>query len=138
VGFYFDGDTSHPPDYVHFEWADMFSTAPEFGGYSAAAGTKISLNGSLPTSLVTTVQQNPDTVVMQHTNGDWHLYPAARDLNVPTTWTVVSGTSSGEVFNPTLTQFPVGIKYAKIVILANFLQDANAKLLFTNLKLTVQ
>ena len=138
VGFYLDGDTTHTPDFVYFLWDDMMSTAPEKGGYSAAAGTKISLNGSLSIDWVTTVQQNPDTVVMQHTNGDWHLYPAARDLSVPTTWTVVSGTSTGEVFNPTPTQFPVGIKLAKIVILANFLQDGNSKLLFTNIKLTVK
>lgn len=139
VGFYFDGVTTHLPDFVHIMWlADRHSTATDQGGYSSATGTKISLNASLNWDLIRAVQQNPNTVVMQHTNTGWFHYTAALYKNIPSTWTPLSGKSQNLVFNPSPTNFPIGTKYLKVVVYANTYQDASAKLFFTNLKVIAE
>lgn len=138
VGFYFDGDTNHAPDYLYHYWKDPKSVDPADGAYNSAAGTSIGLNGSLPVSLVTTVQQNPNTVILNHRDGPWHVYAAATETVIPEVWTVFSGTITGEVYNPTPNQFPAGIQYAKLVVLAKFPDAPEAKVLFTNIKITAE
>lgn len=129
VGFYFDGDTTHLPDYVLFD--------KDIGAYdqSKTSGKTIALNMSIPPEVMS--QLTPDTKVMNHLQNTTYRYAAGSTVNtVPRSWTRYRGEISGEDFGYDRREFRPGTKYAKIAFIANWRTDAATSLLFDSLALT--
>jgi hypothetical protein len=123
LGFYFDGDTSHLPDYVHIP------------GYSNVVDgdTNIVVTGFLPIEVLNRIDPGV-TVVKNHHDNSTHLYVASAGANVPVgSFTNFSGTITGEGFGNDPNMFRLGTKYVKILILPNYQQDSSYSLEFDDI-----
>lgn len=142
LGIYLDGDTSHAPDYVEYNFVgnDSSSTLSTEGMFSSTSATdrSILLNRPLLPAIVQSIVFGT-TKVRNHTFGGTYLYAAAGGTLAPNEWTLYSANITGEGLGGQITKFRIGTKFIRIMILQNYRQDATAKLNYTNLKFeTVQ
>lgn len=136
IGIYYDGDTTRLPDYVHTNNVDHLNIGPEFGAYSAATGTTITLNVDLPAEVL--AQMTDQTAVANHYAGATYLYTAASSEMATSDWTDFTGDLTGAVFSASRFQFRTGTRYVRFLILANYQQAGEAtELLFDDLRFEV-
>jgi hypothetical protein len=122
IGFYFDGDTSHLPDYVLTNRND--------GAYTTTGAT-LALNSAIPDDVFAAL--TADTVVHNHYSGGTYLYNAASSQFPTSAWTEYTGTITGEAFAGGSSTFRPDTVYVRFMILANYQQDESATLYFTDL-----
>lgn len=121
LGFYFDGNTSHLPDYILGGYEDYYSRDIGQGAYAQIEGKTIQLNSKLPEEILKKIVLGK-TVVDNHRGGGVYHYVAAQRQAVPLgEWIVYqSDIISGEEFNDDIASFRTGTRYVRIVILSNY------------------
>lgn len=142
LGFYYDGDTTHLPDYVLVDYTDGYSTDPAQGAYSSAIGNTIVLNSLLPAAVLTKLQESlvagVNPVVKNHMSGSAYIYNSASYSPVPispfftqyplSSNTVITGAAFVEPGNtrPIYSYFYPGTKYVRLIMLTNYAQESSA------------
>ncbi|MEW5894417.1 MAG: hypothetical protein AB1650_01480 [Candidatus Omnitrophota bacterium] len=121
LGFYFDGETKHLPDYILENYEDYYDRDPKQGAYLQIRGNRITLNYPLPDEILEKIIPET-TVIDNHYGGSVYHFVAARREPVPTDeWALFqSDVISGEAFNDDLKHFRPGTRYVRIVILSNY------------------
>ena len=135
LGFYFDGDTKRLPDYVWVKDEKEQDNANESGIYSVFDEDALKLNMPLPDVVVAKIQKGV-TKICNHFKGNTYNYSAASTTEVPDEWTEYSAVIQGEGWNDDKSKFRVNTKSIAVVILANFEQQKEAKLLMKELELS--
>jgi len=134
IGFYFDGDTSHLPDFVLYNSRDHYSEEPTAGAYGLPNGDTLNLNIPIPDDVLAAITS--DTVIMNHYSGGTYHYTAASYVEVGPEWTELSGVISGESFTPGNNIFRPQTRYVKILLLLNHGQSGlGSRILFDDLKI---
>ncbi|EKE28432.1 MAG: glycosyl hydrolase protein [uncultured bacterium (gcode 4)] len=124
IWFYYDGNTSHLPDYV-------MMISPNWA-YSSAIWTTITLNYPLPAHVMTNLILWT-TVIKNHWSGGSYLYSAAAYESVPYSWTKYQANITGEWFGNWGGAFRLGTRYVKILFLNNYWQGSDTEMLYKNL-----
>ena len=118
IAFYFDGNTDKAPDYVLVRYTREKNLTKQ-GAYKALNRREISLNSKLPASVLKSIIKGK-TKVMTHYSGSDYAYYAASGAVVPSSWTrFESSNISGEAFGESLSQFRMGTKFVRLVLLLN-------------------
>ncbi len=136
-GFYYDGDTTHLPDDVFWDFDNLvpagpgvgyYDPNPAFGAYNSAVGTTITLNTIfIPSNIanwagITSRIVLGTTVVKNHMSGGTYVYAAAANAFVPIgTWTEYRNDNiTGEGITTSPNMFRLGTRFVRIVIIANY------------------
>jgi cysteine-rich repeat protein len=141
VGFYYDGNTNHLPDYVYYYYpscsapivSNYYCPDAAMGVYSSAVGNTMSLNNPIPAAVQSNIILGT-TVIKNHRSGGTYMYSAAGYAAVPYTWTdYVETNITGEGFGGNSDMFRTGTKYVKILFLNNYRQTAAEEIWFDDI-----
>lgn len=133
LGIYYDGDTSdHVPDYVMAN----SSFGATYGAYNSVSDSTINLSAGLPSAVQTNIVPGT-SIVKNHAWGcQAHLFSAAANTSVPTSWTTYSGTSKGDGWTQMgCSNFRPWTRYVRINLILNYNQDANSTIQFDDIVL---
>ena len=121
IGFYYDGNTNHLPDYVH-------------KNYIEARNDLIELELELPADVRNKIVSGV-TVIRNHYAGPWHVHPFSGPIKREWTHIVrrVQGINLGTSDTPN--QFRKETKYFRVVLHYNWGQTDQESLLFKNFSL---
>jgi len=140
LGFYYDGDTTHRPDFLLVNPLASSEAADSSGAFQPVTNPRmLTLNIPIPTAVIAKI--NRATKIMVHNSAGTFQYVTAQGGFVPEEeFSVLSGQITGEAFENGAGQstrnFRVGTRYARLCVLTNYYPgDGNTpKILFDDLR----